>query len=196
MAGQETKARRKAKILAEARKLFARHGLKKTSMDDIAKAVGLVKTSLYYYFNGKQELFQAVIRHESGTLIKKLQMEIDRRHSPQRKLRAYFITRMEYLKDLVNLFQLTKGAAWELLPLIEEERRRFTDAEKRLVMDILEEGTQAGIFGIDNFEFVAVAVIASMRGLESTLLLYQDRELSAADYNAMLEVLLYGILKA
>jgi len=195
MAGRETKAERKAKILAEAKNLFARHGLKKTSMDDIAKAVDLVKTSLYYYFNGKQELFQAVIRHESETLIKKLQIEIDKYHSPQRKLRAYFITRMEYLKELANIFQLTRGVAWELLPLVEEERRRFTDAEKRLVADILEKGTQSGVFGIDNFEFVAVVIIASMRGLESTLLLYQDRELSAADYNAMLEVLLYGILK-
>ena len=92
-------------------------------MDDIAESIGLVKTSLYYYYNSKEELFQAVIRNESETLIGKLRAETDKHTSPQRKHRAYFITRMEYLKELVNLYHLTKAAAQELLPLAEEERR-------------------------------------------------------------------------
>ncbi|MCD6570184.1 MAG: TetR/AcrR family transcriptional regulator [Deltaproteobacteria bacterium] len=195
MADTDMKAERRVQILKAAEKLFARHGLKKTSMDDIAEAVGLVKTSLYYYFNSKEELFQTVIRHESETLIKRLQAEINKHSSPQRKLRAYFITRMEYLKELVNLSQLTKIAAQELLPLAEEERHRFIETEKKLVLEILEEGSQSNIFEIGDPEFAAVAIIASMRGLEPTLLLYQDRQLSMGDYEAMLNVLFYGILK-
>ena len=183
-------------ILKEAGKLFARHGLKKTSMEDIAEAVGMVKTSLYYYFNSKEELFQAVIRQESETLIEKLRAEINKYTSPQQKLRAYFIARMEYLKDLISLYKLTRTAAQELLPLVEEERHRFIDAEKKLVLEILKEGSKKGFFKIGDPEFIAVAIIAIMQGLESTFLLYQYRQLNVADYDAMLNVLFYGILKA
>ena len=195
MTESDTKAERRALILKAAGNLFARHGLKKTYMEDIAGAVGLIKTSLYYYFDSKEELFEAVIRHESEMLINKLSAEIGKHSSPQRKLRAYFITRMEYLKELVNLYQLTKVAAQELLLLAEKEREKFIEAEKKLILEILKEGSQKGVFEIGDAEFIAVAIIASMRGLEPALLLYQDRELSIADYDAMLNVLFYGILR-
>jgi len=149
----------------------------------------------YHYFNSKEELFQAVIRQESETLIKKLRAEINKYTSPQRKLRAYFIARMEYLKDLISLYQLTRTAAQELLPLVEEERHRFIDTEKKLVLEILKEGSKKGFFKIGDPEFIAVAIIAIMQDLESTFLLYQYRQLNVADYDAMLNVLFYGILK-
>jgi len=195
MENKETKAERKVKILKTAGKIFAQYGLKKTSVDDIAKAVGLVKTSLYYYFESKEELFQAVIKHESEKMIMKLQEAINNKSSPQEKLRAYFVTRMNYIKELINLYQLTKTAAQELMPLIEKERRLFFKAEKALMLEILEEGSEKNIFGINNPEFTALAIIASMRGLEPTLLLYQDRRLRVADYDSMLNFLFHGILK-
>ena len=48
-------------ILATAKKLFAQHGLKKTTMEDIANALGKGKSTLYYYFPGKTEIFEAVV---------------------------------------------------------------------------------------------------------------------------------------
>ncbi|MBW1708841.1 MAG: TetR/AcrR family transcriptional regulator [Deltaproteobacteria bacterium] len=196
MVESETKQQRRLQIIEEARKLFARYGLKKTSMDDIAEAVSLVKTSLYYYFNNKEELFLAVIRYEGQMLINRLKQEIDRYESPQRKLRAYVISKMEYLKELVNLHRLTKAAAQELLPLIEEERQQFFAAEKKLVSDILEEGSRKNVFKVIDPELITMIIINCLRGLEPTILLYQERQLNKSDYNAMLDVLFYGVLKA
>ena len=195
MSNKDTKAERRVEILKAAGKIFAQYGLKKTSLDDIAKAVGLVKTSLYYYFESKEELFQAAVRHESELMIKKLQEEIIKQSSPQDKLRAYFVTRMNYIKELLNLYQLTKSAAQELMPLIEKERRRFFKAEKAIMLEILEEGCEKYIFEIKNPEFTALAIIASMRGLEPTLLLYQDRKLRVSDYDSMIKFFFHGILK-
>lgn len=47
-------------ILAEAFKLFAEKGYDATSMDDIAKAVGIKKASLYAHFPGKESIFAQV----------------------------------------------------------------------------------------------------------------------------------------
>ena len=42
-------------ILSTAKALFAHHGLKKTTMEDIANSLGKGKSTLYYYFtNGFQ----------------------------------------------------------------------------------------------------------------------------------------------
>ncbi len=195
MTEAETKKQRRLEILKEARILFARYGLKKTSMDDIAKAVGLVKTSLYYYFKSKEELFQAVIRHEGQIMINRLKQEVDRYRSPQKKLRAYVITKLEYFKELVNLDNLIRISTQEPLPLIEKERQNFFKEEKALVKDILEEGSRKNVFKVLNPELIAMIIIASVRSLERTILLYQDRRLSMSDYNAILDVFFYGVLK-
>ena len=48
-------------ILKIARDIFSKYGFKKTTLDDIANAVRKGKSSLYYYFESKEDLFQAVI---------------------------------------------------------------------------------------------------------------------------------------
>jgi AcrR family transcriptional regulator len=52
-------------IVEIARGIFAKFGFRKTSMDEIAKAVKKAKSSLYYYFQNKEEVFQAVIEREA-----------------------------------------------------------------------------------------------------------------------------------
>jgi len=194
MTKKDTKSERELTILKAAGKIFAQYGLRKTSLDDIAKAVGLVKASLYYYFESKEELFRAVLRHESEIMIKKLRNSINKKPSPQEKLKSYSITKINYMKELINLYRLTTDAAQELLPLIEKERRQFFKAEKTLVIEILEEGVKKNIFKIDNLEFAALAIIASIRGLGPTLLLYQNRNLRVSDYDSMLNFIFNGVL--
>ncbi|WP_441228550.1 helix-turn-helix domain-containing protein [Tardiphaga sp. 20_F10_N6_6] len=46
-------------ILDAALPLFVRHGFRKTSMADIARAAGISRASLYLSFNSKEDLFRA-----------------------------------------------------------------------------------------------------------------------------------------
>src|SRR5919112_1823067 len=48
-------------ILAAARDEFAEHGLGGARMDRIAERAGLNKRLIYYYFDDKEKLFQAVL---------------------------------------------------------------------------------------------------------------------------------------
>ena len=195
MTNSTDKEQKRMEILKVATKLFSRFGLKKTSLEDIAKSLNLVKTSIYYYFKSKAELFSAVISHESNILLKKIEEEISKYDSPKDKLKAYYITRMDYINKLVNLNKITKKAAKEILPLAEKERITFIEAEKKIVSNILKKGISENIFKINDPEFVAVAIIASMKGLESSLLIYLDRKINKEDNNAMLDIFFNGILK-
>ena len=52
---------RRSEIIEAAKKRFALNGYSPTSMDDIAKDVGINKASLYYFFKGKEQIFEAII---------------------------------------------------------------------------------------------------------------------------------------
>ena len=51
---------KKEEILEKSLELFADRGYDGTSMDDIAKAVGIRKASLYSHYSGKENIFAAV----------------------------------------------------------------------------------------------------------------------------------------
>ena len=49
-----------AAILDAAQELFAAFGFRRTAMDDIARAAGVAKGTLYLYFDGKEAVFRAM----------------------------------------------------------------------------------------------------------------------------------------
>lgn len=55
------KSDRRAQILDAATAIFVRYGFKKTSMDDVARAVGLSRQGLYLHFPNKADLFRKLV---------------------------------------------------------------------------------------------------------------------------------------
>jgi len=51
-------------ILVGAREVFLTHGFDGASMNDIAKAAGVSKGTIYFHFESKEALFEAIIRAE------------------------------------------------------------------------------------------------------------------------------------
>ncbi|WP_316740735.1 TetR/AcrR family transcriptional regulator [Pedobacter antarcticus] len=51
----------RSQILQTAQQLYQRHGIRKVTMDDLAKAVGKTRSALYYYFKNRDELLEAVL---------------------------------------------------------------------------------------------------------------------------------------
>jgi len=61
-------AARQATIVEAATGIFLRYGFKKTSMDDIARAVGISRQALYLYFQTKESLFKTMVAHALETM--------------------------------------------------------------------------------------------------------------------------------
>ncbi|UQN31191.1 TetR/AcrR family transcriptional regulator [Brachybacterium kimchii] len=55
------KSERRALVLATATDAFVAHGFRSTSMEDIARAVGVTKPVLYQHFDSKEELYLMVV---------------------------------------------------------------------------------------------------------------------------------------
>ena len=55
---------RKIQIIKAAAKRFARHGVNKTTLDEIARDIRIGKATIYHYFQSKDELFYETLKWE------------------------------------------------------------------------------------------------------------------------------------
>ncbi|SMO87218.1 TetR/AcrR family transcriptional regulator [Paracoccus laeviglucosivorans] len=65
--GQDDNPKRR-QILVGARQMFLSKGFEGTSMQDVAKAAGVSKGTLYVYFDSKEAMFEALVLRECGRL--------------------------------------------------------------------------------------------------------------------------------
>lgn len=65
----------KNEFLAKACDLFLEHGAKTLTMDDVSKAFGISKKTLYTKYRNKEELIEAVLHYKLDEVIAKLQLQ-------------------------------------------------------------------------------------------------------------------------
>lgn len=83
-------------IVQAADALFARHGVAKTTMDDIAKAADYSKATLYVYFQSKEDILHHII-YGCMTLFRQRLEELARQHSG---FESFFFAACELLVTL------------------------------------------------------------------------------------------------
>jgi AcrR family transcriptional regulator len=62
-----------SQVLAQARQLFASQGYNGTSIDDLVRATGLLRGSIYKAFGSKRNLFEKLLADVAGDFEKKSQ---------------------------------------------------------------------------------------------------------------------------
>jgi len=165
-------------IIDTARALFKLSGFKKTTMGDIAGSLGKAKSSLYYYYPSKEDIFEAVLEAEMDELLEQIHREIDKASSSKEKLTIYCRCRLEKLKQLCNLSDALKSEIAELDCMMADLKSRFDTTHVELVKEILEEGVHNGEFkkiNDDNIELIAYLMVSSFRGLAVPLMVSQNR---------------------
>lgn len=183
-------------IVRIARKIFTRKGFKKTTMEEIASTSQMGKSSVYYYFKSKEEIFRAVVEFEARMLQEKLSQIISKSNLPPDRLKAYILFRLHHVRTLENFYAALNEDALSHMDFILEIRRNFEIEEQELVGEILEDGMKQDYFQLGSSKIGAIAISTMMKGLELPLLLDEahktDREELLED---LIRVLLYGILK-
>ena len=189
------KAERKTFILEIAQNLFAKFGLAKTTIDDIAKKARMGKASIYYYFKSKESIFQEVIEKEGRTLQDKILVAVNTEKSPQEKMQAYFVTRMVALKDLINYYSALRDEYLDHYSFVAKARQSFDVFETTLIRNILQEGIQSGDFEVENAALAAEAILAALKGFEFQWTIEIPSEQIETNINTLLKILFKGIEK-
>jgi len=182
-------------ILQIAQDIFSRYGYKKTTLDDIANAVRKGKSSLYYYFSSKEDLFQAVITKEVDILREALEKVVFRSLDPEEKLREYILTKLTTFRDLANLYNALENDV-TAIGFIEEIKEKNVKDEIRMIKRILIEGVRRFKFQIDDLNLTALGISMAIKGLEMPLTAgsYGSYDIEMAVDN-MVRIICYGIMK-
>lgn len=182
-------------ILDAAKTVFARYGFRKTTLDDIARAAGKGKSSLYYYFKNKEEIFEEMIDREITSLRNEFLSGLGSARTPKMKLRTYILMRMELFYTMMNYFPALLQEFGDYLSYIEKIRAKYDAEETTIIKSILQDGVESGQFSLPKIDLTAQAIIKAMKGFEFPWALEQDKGQLEKDIDAMLDVLFYGIIK-
>jgi AcrR family transcriptional regulator len=142
-------ADRRSVILTAAADLFKEHGYNRTTLGDIAAAVGTDRASLYYYFGSKEELLDSLVTHLVLANTEAAERIRDSEGPAPEKLRTLIVDLMVsfathypmlYVYLQGNLSHTTgKRAAWA--KQMREVNHRWENAIEAIVAQGIDEGT-------------------------------------------------------
>jgi AcrR family transcriptional regulator len=182
------------KIVITAGQIFSRFGFKKTTMGEVAKALKMGKSSMYYYFSSKEEIFEAVVLQEANILRNELTTAIKSVESPTGKMEKYVFVRMKAFEKLSNYYNAIFDKNLDHFEFIEKIREKYDREELAILRLILYDGARKKVFNIKNSEYTALAIQTTLKGLEVPLF-WQKREVNIDQrLKAILDVLFYGIM--
>ncbi len=182
-------------IMSVANNLFARYGFSKTTMNDIAEAAGKAKSSLYHYFQGKEQVFQAILDKEYNLLKKEIGHAISLEDTPHLKLKSFFITRMKVLKNIANFYAAIKDEYLEHYSFIEKLRENHNREEMEVIKSILESGIRDNSFSIKDIDACTAALFLMMKGTENFIILEPDQNKNEKILESITETVFFGIIK-
>jgi AcrR family transcriptional regulator len=182
------------KVIISAGQIFSRYGFKKTTMDEIAKALKMGKSSIYYYFQSKEEIFEAVLLYEANILRNELTTTIKSVESPVEKMRNYVFVRMKAFEKLSNYYNAIFDKNLDHFDFVESIRAKYDREELAILRLILYHGARKKVFNVINSEYTALAVQTTLKGLEVPLFWKKKEDNIELRLNAVLDVLFNGIL--
>ncbi|MCI4567778.1 TetR/AcrR family transcriptional regulator [Lysobacter sp. CFH 32150] len=133
-------------IVAAATEHFSRYGYEKTTVSDLAKAVGFSKAYIYKFFESKQAIGEMICANCLLEIEAEVRAAVDEADRPPEKLRRMFKAIVEASLRLLfqdrKLYEIAASAASERWQAALAYEARI----RALLQDIVQEGRQTGDF--------------------------------------------------
>ncbi|MDB5019674.1 MAG: hypothetical protein JWQ28_801 [Pedobacter sp.] len=185
-----------AEILMGAKRLFGTHGLKKTTMEEIATAAGKGKSTLYYYFPSKKEIFEAVVEEEMKNVVKKLREAINSCTSSKDKLLAFIKAQFTSVRGNQCFRLVVFEEAFDSMKLLMYLKSRYEQIQIDMIKEVLLGGTQTGEFkelSQTKMNKIALVMITAFRGMHYPPKSAQPELADGEYFDEMIDLLMEGI---
>ena len=183
-------------ILSAARTAFVQYGYEKTAMEDIANLANRAKTSIYYYFDNKDEIFKTVVEQECESIRAKLEpYTVLEGQMISVKLRDYLKKRVELITSS-ELFKQISIAEYsdinlKLGSLIHKGRESMDIWEKEFFIKICNLGKASGILNSEiNPEQFASIFEMLLKSIEVQFVISENRSELKSTYEAMIDFII------
>lgn len=184
---------RKDQLFDVATRLFREKGFHNTSMQELADALGVQKSSLYYHVESKEELLLRIL--EEGSRLQAAQIDeiyaadICPTEKLRRALMGYATTVMEY-QDLFSVYiNELQSLPVEQTGQIHSVRQNY----QRVLTQIIEEGIRNGCFRSTDPKIACLAVLGMLTWVHRWF--SPNGELPPEEIaTKMIEIALYGLV--
>jgi len=183
----------KKMLIEVARELFARHGKKEVTMNDIAEASKKGRRTLYTYFNNKEEIYKAVIDRELETVLDRLNKVAMDDKAPDIKLTNHIITHLDAIKDVVTRNGSLRADFFHDIYEVERTRRKIDMKEIAIIKKILADGVEMKIFKRMDVELSSIVIFYAIKGLEVPYIRQNISENFEKNKNSIVEFVFQGI---
>lgn len=187
-------------IINGAKKLMQQYGLKKTTMEDIAKAAGKSKSTLYYYFKDKEEIFDRVINLEIDEFFNAVNTAVNKQSDAISMLKTYIVTKVKTLREKINLY--TFAVENDLQGRLNKEftnlRNRYDNEEKKMISSILTKGVETSLFKKEitqEIDVLSELLVSCVRGIEMDIITHNKNKALTDKADLLVEMLIKGIGK-
>jgi AcrR family transcriptional regulator len=187
---------RRQAILAAAIGVFAQHGFDVATTDQIARAAGLSKGGLYWHFKSKDDILAALLEQFFNQELAALEQLARASGSAGARLRqigeqaANAILQMEPVLPVVLEFYALAARQAQVRAQIQGYYQRY---QRRLV-DLLQQGYDAGEFRSGTAEQIATFLIAQLEGLALMWAIAPEVVSPREQVAVAIDVLLLGLI--
>jgi TetR/AcrR family transcriptional regulator, cholesterol catabolism regulator len=181
-------------ILDASARLFASKGVDRTSMDDIGRACGLEKPSLYHYFPSKKAILTEVLSAGDGLVSDAYAVIADGAADPLRQLERLLES---HSRNFDRKLPHVKVFLLEERVLDEPERQKYLDRRREyehIVIGVIRDGQEQGIFRAGDPTILAYGIL----GMFNWMVQWYDpnRRSSAEEIGQTLVAAALGAIKA
>jgi AcrR family transcriptional regulator len=182
----------KERIIAQARELFIRLGIRSVSMDDIAGQIGISKKTLYQHFEDKDELVERVVAFETTRMQDECHCCANTAENAVEEIFKTMEMVMQHFRNMnpMVLFDMHKFHGKAFAKFMEHKNIFLLD----FISTNLKRGVSEGYFRQD----IKIDILAKFR-LESMMLAFNMDAFPPVKYNlaevtiTMIENFLYGL---
>ncbi len=160
--------RRRHEILQSSVAVILKQGFAGTSMQEIARAAGVGKSTLYDYFPTKDHVLLFAFEEELDVLQKQAEGLAARAGPVDEKLIRILEAQLDYLLKNKNFFSELSLQVMQLGPAAQARIMKKRYAYQDLLRGVLEQGVLEGVFRPINTRLVTRALLSAMEVLVYT----------------------------
>lgn len=180
MAKQERSQKREAQIFAAAVKVFARDGIALARVSDIAEEAKVPTSSIYDYFETKEELAYLVPVATFGEFFEEYERQSRRLRTAHERLRKILILSTEFAEKNPDWARVLYLEVWPSV-LVKDARVRFAiDRYARMVVELIKEGSASDEWPshADPYQLATIMIGAISQAVITWLLYQRPKNLS------------------
>ncbi|MCD6499441.1 MAG: TetR/AcrR family transcriptional regulator [Deltaproteobacteria bacterium] len=189
----DSRTEKRKQLVQVAQRVIQKQGIRKTTLEDIARAAGMATTSVYYYFKNKNKLLRAVVSALIDSTLANVEAAIFACAGPEEKLIASWKVIFMAITDSAILLDLGANSKPEVVALAGDLIRDFEARYKKLIRNIIVEGVERDLFHVEDIELTVTLLSSGTIGLITTIAGEVEYELIGQHIDELGELLMNGL---